>query len=135
MTSTVITDLDELAESIAQQLIVDKASKPVCFGSRTPWRSSPLCEKIYYQWRSLQGNLSVIPRLTYVSHSINLSGITGMEIELQTITGELRKSGYSPDVYITLSEHIFSALNYVSPILFTYIKFDKLVGSVCCEVF
>ncbi|KAI8138398.1 hypothetical protein BJV82DRAFT_631365 [Fennellomyces sp. T-0311] len=35
-----------------------------------------------------------------------------MEIDLQAIVENLRKRGYQPDVYITLSEHVFSALNY-----------------------
>ena len=63
-------------------------------------------------------NSNYIPPLHDFQHSINLSTIAGMETDFENTISSLQHRGYDPDVYITLSENVFDAINYVSLIVF-----------------
>ncbi|KAI9499446.1 hypothetical protein BDB00DRAFT_866325 [Zychaea mexicana] len=110
--TNILTDSITLANSVAQNLALDNFKKPVCFSAHTPWKKSHLCEGIYLAYRSAIGNASDIPSLEDFQHSLNLSTLATMEIDFQEAVDSLQQRGYDPDVYVTLSEHVFSALDY-----------------------
>lgn len=104
----------ELSKSIAERIVLDGNSRPVCITERSIEVSSPFCQHFYEAFQELQGN-NAIPKLNQVVQFVNVSYPGAMENEFMEITQRIYKNGsYEPDSFITFSEYIFEIINSVS---------------------
>lgn len=117
--SNVALDMIELSKSIAERVVIDGNSRPVCITERSTEVSSPFCQYFYEAFQELHGN-NAIPKSNQVVQSVNVSYPGAMENEFMAIIRRLYEDGsYEPDSFITFSEYVFEIINSVS--FFTFV--------------
>lgn len=104
----------ELSRSIADRVVADGKSRPVCITERSTDKHSPFCQYFYEAYQELHGNNALIKQ-EQVVQSVNVSYPGAMENEFMAILRRLYEDGaYEPDSYIAFSEYVFSIINSVS---------------------
>jgi hypothetical protein len=106
-------DILALARSIAETIIQDEKTKPICITERSATISSPFCRYFYQAYQELRGNQAPLLE-DLVVQSVNMSFPGAMEKEFLSVIQNLNDRGYEPDSYITFSEHVFTIINNVS---------------------
>lgn len=125
--SNVALDMVGLSRSIANRVVADGYSRPLCITERSMGVQSSFCQYFYEAYQELHGNNAMV-KAEQVVQSVNLSYPGAMENEFMAILRRLYEDGaYEPDSYITFSEYVFSIINSVSLV--------ALMSSISCQQF
>ncbi|EPB87482.1 RGC/RGC protein kinase [Mucor circinelloides 1006PhL] len=109
--SNVALDMVGLSRSIANRVVADGYSRPLCITERSIDVQSSFCQYFYEAYQELHGNNAIV-KAEQVVQSVNLSYPGAMENEFMAILRRLYEDGaYEPDSYITFSEYVFSIIN------------------------
>ncbi|KAF1804896.1 hypothetical protein FB192DRAFT_1053619 [Mucor lusitanicus] len=103
-------DTLDLSRNVAEAVVKDNYTRPLCISEITPWKQSGFCDRFYLEYTSLaaQRNMTV-DRLP--SFNVNISTDSSMDLEVAAILARLAASDSSPDTYVTMSEYTFETLN------------------------
>lgn len=103
----------KLSTNVAQAVLSNNFTKPLCISELTPWKKSQFCDEFYRDYVSL-ANSSNISINDFPVNDVNLSTESAIDSDIASILTHLHQIGYVPDTFVTLSEYTFDALNTVS---------------------
>ncbi|CAO3617380.1 unnamed protein product [Mucor fragilis] len=103
-------DTLDLSRNVAEAVVNDNYSRPLCIAEITPWKQSGYCDRFYKEFASLaaQRNMTVD---RFPPFNVNISTDSSMDLEVAAILARLAETGSSPDTYVTMSEYTFETLN------------------------
>lgn len=108
----VAVNREKLSMNVAQAVLDNNYTKPLCISELTPWKESLFCDEFYKDYVYLL-NSSLISIDDFPTYDVNLSSDSAIDSDIASILTRLHQIGYVPDTFVTLSEHIFDALNTV----------------------